>query len=61
MVSGRIMRTSGTCAAIQMTQHEFRTIAQPAEQRPAASVRAHRTPPTLMAGAGSRFSFGKFQ
>jgi hypothetical protein len=60
LVSGRIMRTSGSCAAIQMAQHEFRTIAQPAEQRSAASPRAGRTPLALMAGAGSRFSFGKF-
>jgi hypothetical protein len=61
IVSGRIMRTSGTCAAIQMVQHEFRTIAQPAEQRSAASPRNGRTPPALIAAAGSHFSFGKFQ
>ena len=61
IVSGRIMRTFGNCAAIQMVQHEFRTIAQPAEQRTNASVHASRTPPALIAGAGSHFSFGKFQ
>ena len=61
IVSGRIMRSSGTYAAIQMVQHEFRTIAQPAEQRSAASPRAGRTPPALIAGASSHFSFGKFQ
>ncbi|MGA3015706.1 MAG: PilZ domain-containing protein [Bryobacteraceae bacterium] len=61
MVSGRIMRTFGTCAAIQMMQHEFRTIAQPAEQRAAASPRTGRTPPAMIAGAASQFSFGKFQ
>jgi hypothetical protein len=59
IVSGRIMRASGTCAAIQMAQHEFRTIAQPPEHRPAASPRAGRTPPAFMAGAGPQFSFGK--
>jgi len=61
IVSGRIMRTSGTRAAVQMAQHEFRTIAQPAEQRSGASSRAGRTPPALIAGAGSYFSLGKFQ
>ena len=61
IVSGRVMRASGNCAAIQMMQHEFRTIAQPAEQRSGASPRAGRTPPTLSAGAGSHFSSGKFQ
>jgi hypothetical protein len=60
IVSGRIMRTSGNCAAIQMVQHEFRTIAQPAEHRAAASAN-RRTPPALIAGTGSYFSFGKFQ
>ena len=61
IVSGRIMRASGTCAAVQMAQHEFRTVAQPAEQRLAGSPRPGRTPPALIAGAGSHFTFGKFQ
>ena len=61
IVSGRIMRTFGNCAAIQMMQHEFRTIAQPSEHRPAAPAHNGRTPPALIAGAGSHFSFGKFQ
>jgi len=51
IVSGRIMRAFGTCAAIQMVQHEFRTVAQPAEQRSAA---LHPNGRTLLAGAGSR-------
>jgi hypothetical protein len=58
IVSGRIMRAAGTCVAIQMAQHEFRTIAQPGERRPAASPRAGRTPPALIASASSQFSFG---
>src|ERR1017187_3428264 len=61
IVSGRIMRTFGNCAAIQMMQHEFRTIAQPSEHRPAAPAHNGRTPPALIAGAGYPFSFGKFQ
>jgi len=61
LVSGRIVRTSGNCAGIQMVQHEFRTIAQPAEQRPGASPNAGRTPPALIAGARSHFAFGKYQ
>ncbi len=51
IVSGRIMRAFGTRVAIQMVQHEFRTVAQPAEQRSAAS---HPNGRTLLAGAGSR-------
>jgi hypothetical protein len=55
------MRTSGNCAAIQMMQHEFRTIGQPAENRPGASGHAGRNPSAFIAGAGSHFSFSKFQ
>ncbi|MGA2195021.1 MAG: hypothetical protein ABSH40_07095 [Bryobacteraceae bacterium] len=61
IVSGRIMRAFGNCAAIQMAQHEFRTVAQSAEQRQGASPRAGRTPPALIAGAGSNLALGKFQ
>ena len=61
MVSGRIMRISGTCAAIQMVRHEFRTIAQPAHHRSAASAHAGRTPSAIIAGARSYPSFGKYQ
>jgi hypothetical protein len=60
VVSGRIVRSAGTRAAIQMVQHEFRTIAQPAEHRAIASAHT-RTPPPLMAGNGSHFGFNKFQ
>jgi hypothetical protein len=55
------MRTSGNCAAIQMMQHEFRTIGQPAENRPGASAHGGRNPSAFIAGAGSHFSFSKFQ
>ena len=61
IVAGRIMRTSGNCAAIQMMQHEFRTIGQPAENRPGASAHGGRNPSAFIAGAGSHFSFSKFQ
>ena len=61
LVSGRIRRTSGTRAAIQMTQHEFHTMRQPAANRPAATADPGRTPPTLIAGTSSHFSFGKVQ
>jgi PilZ domain len=61
IVSGRIMRVAGTCAAIQMVQHEFRTIAQAAESRSATSSQAGRTPPAMIAGSRSVFSFGKLQ
>src|ERR1035438_482330 len=56
IVSGRIMRASGTCAAIQMAQHEFRTIAQPPEHRPAAPPRASRAGRPPPAGAAPALS-----
>jgi hypothetical protein len=61
IVSGRIRRVSGTCAAVQMLQHEFRTVAQPAEQRSGASAPNGRTPPALIAGGRSHPNPGKFQ
>jgi len=61
IVSGRIMRISGNCAAIQMLQHEFRTVAQPAERRSGGPSKAGRTPPAPFTSTGSHFSFGKFQ
>jgi hypothetical protein len=60
IVSGRIKRVSGNCAAVQMMQHEFRTVAQPPEQR-SGSAPNSRTPPALIAGARSHFNSGKFQ
>ena len=44
MVFGRILRTSGNCAAIRMVRHEFRTIAQLPEHRRAATAQGGRTP-----------------
>jgi hypothetical protein len=43
VVSGRIIRSQGTQAAIHMTQHEFRTIGVPAEHREVLAAAA-RTP-----------------
>lgn len=39
VVSGRIVRTQGSRAAIQMTQHEFRTVGTPADRRPVQAPR----------------------
>jgi hypothetical protein len=44
-----------------MVKHEFRTIAQPAQHRSAASAHAGRTPSAIIAGARSYPSFGKYQ
>jgi c-di-GMP-binding flagellar brake protein YcgR len=61
IVSGRIVRSAGNTAAVQMVQHEFRTIAQPAEHRAATSTQPGRAPSALIAGAPSYFSFGRSQ
>jgi len=37
VVSGRIVRATGTTVAIRMTQHEFRTLASHVDSRPRAS------------------------
>jgi hypothetical protein len=60
IVSGRIVRAAGNRVAIQMVQHEFRTIAQ-SEHRPIGSAHTGHTPPALMAGSGAQVRFGKFQ
>jgi len=60
IVFGRIVRAAGTRVAIQMAQHEFRTIAQ-TEHRPVASVQSGRTPAALVAGNGSQYRLSKFQ
>jgi hypothetical protein len=57
MVSGPIIRTSGTCAVMQVVQHEFRTIPQPAEQRAISASLLNRLlqrPAGKTARAGSR-------
>ena len=41
VVSGRIVRSQGGRAAIQMTAHEFRTVGVPADRRNAASGAPH--------------------
>jgi len=50
VVSGRIIRSSGSLAAVQMVQHEFRTAGVPTEHRDVLAV-ASRTPP-LLSGRG---------
>ena len=57
-VAGRITRTFGTCAAIQMVQHEFRTIAQHTESRLPAGSEAQSA---MAAAAGSYSGFVKYR
>jgi hypothetical protein len=59
VVSGRIVRASGSRSAVQMVQHEFRTVAQTSEHRSAVSAQNGHTPPAVIASAGSQFSFGR--
>jgi hypothetical protein len=56
VVSGRIVRTNGSQAAIHMVQHEFRTAGVPLENRP-SGARPARNPIALTGGSG----FGKFE
>jgi hypothetical protein len=56
VVSGRIVRTNGSLAAIHMVQHEFRTAGVPAESR-SAMARPVRSP-ALISGTNG---FGKFE
>ena len=46
VISGRVVRSMGSHAAVHMTQHEFRTVGVPAEHRDALAVAA-RTPVLL--------------
>ncbi len=57
-VTGRVLRSSGTHAAIQMTQHEFRTLGIPADHRQVLAT-ANRTPGLL--ASGNLREFGKIQ
>lgn len=43
VVSGKVVRSQGRRTAIRMTQHEFRTLAQPIERRNAPPVRFPQT------------------
>jgi hypothetical protein len=60
IITGRIVRVSGTCAAIQMVQHEFRTMAQNSDHRSAASTLPGRPPSALIANPG-HFALGRYQ
>jgi hypothetical protein len=61
-VAGRIVRTFGTCAAIQMVQHEFRTVAQSqGTDRRQPGSDTERPQSALVAGAGSSYGFTKYR
>jgi hypothetical protein len=47
VVTGRVVRSSGPHAAVQITQHEFRTVGVPADHRQVLA-NAARTPGLLM-------------
>jgi hypothetical protein len=58
VVSGRVVRSTGTRVAIQMNQHEFRTVGVPADHRDVLAT-ASRTPGLLTQSAMS--NLGKVQ
>jgi hypothetical protein len=58
VASGRIVRSIGSYAAIQLTQHEFRTVGTPPDQRQVLAA-ASRTPTALLNPSFS--SFDKLQ
>jgi hypothetical protein len=47
VVSGRVVRSNGSQAAVQITQHEFRTVGIPADHRQVLATAA-RTPGVLL-------------
>jgi c-di-GMP-binding flagellar brake protein YcgR len=58
IVSGRIVRTAASGTAVEMVQHEFRTMSTSSEQR-----RQGSTPPTpsMLMSSGGGASFGKYR
>jgi hypothetical protein len=61
VVSGRIIRSQGSLAAVQILQHEFRTAGVPADHRDVLAV-ATRTPPLLPgSGTGGSSALSKVQ
>ncbi len=52
IVGGRIIRSSGTQAAIHMTQHEFRTVGASADRRDALGAGRPLVPVTTASPAG---------
>jgi len=54
MISGKIVRASGSQVAVHVTQHEFRTAGVPVEQREVLSM-ASRGPGLLMSSNFSGF------
>ena len=59
IVSGRLVRCAGTRSAIQMVQHEFRTMGISAERRGALSTAA-RTPSVLLSQSSGVAAMGKW-
>jgi len=60
IVAGRIVRTSESGTAVEMVQHEFRTMSTASEQR----GRQGSTPPSpsmLLSNGASGASFGKYR
>jgi hypothetical protein len=49
IVSGKIVRSHGNRTAVEMVQHEFRTLAVASDHRPAAANRTN-LPPGLLTG-----------
>ena len=56
VVSGRIVRSVGAYSAVQITQHEFRTVGIPADHRQVLATAAAARTPALIMNAG----FGGF-
>ena len=54
VISGRIVRAAGQRTAIQMTQHEFRTMGVPTEHRNVLAI-ASRTPVTLLSNQNAPY------
>jgi hypothetical protein len=59
IVSGRIVRCAANRTAVEMAQHEFRTLGASAGQRAAMGAGA-RTPSALLGGANAA-PFGKYR
>jgi hypothetical protein len=55
VVSGRIVRSSGTVAAVQVVQHEFRTVGIPSDHRQVLATAA-RTPGAMLSAGFAGFN-----
>ena len=59
IVSGRIVRCAANRAAVEMAQHEFRTLGASADQRLAGA--AARTPSVFLSTGANGSPFGKYR